>query len=101
MEFKFTSLDQDFLIFKELVESTPFTFAKTMSNIPHEWIFRGSVAKNIDIQKWFFAVAFIRKYGYVKKFYSKEFTYFDYNGHQYWTMGAPIEETTIINRAKL
>jgi len=31
-------------------------------------------------------------------FYKKKITYFDEDGLVYWTMGAPIEETTIINR---
>jgi hypothetical protein len=28
----------------------------------------------------------------------KPITYFDEDGRVYWTMGAPIEETTIVNR---
>jgi hypothetical protein len=42
--------------------------------------------------------AFIRENGYEGKFYSKLITYYDNEGRVYWTMGAPIEETTIINR---
>ncbi len=30
--------------------------------------------------------------------YNKPITYYDHEGRVYWTMGAPIEETTIINR---
>ena len=34
------------------------------------------------------------------KFYQTSFTYYDYRGMVYWTMGAPLEETTIINRCR-
>ena len=26
---------------------------------------------------------------------------FDYDGYTYWTMGSPVEETTLINRVKI
>jgi hypothetical protein len=29
------------------------------------------------------------------------FTYLDFDGWTYWTMGEPVEETTLINRARL
>ena len=45
-------------------------------------------------------VRHIRTHGYQGKFYDKPITYFDDAGMTYWTMGAPIEETTIINRCK-
>ena len=34
------------------------------------------------------------------KFYAKIIVYFDHNGFTYWTMGAPIEEATIINQTQ-
>ena len=33
-------------------------------------------------------------------FYRREITYYEEGGLVYWTMGAPLEETTIINRCK-
>ena len=49
------------------------------------------------------AVVFIRTYGERRTFEptGKSSVYFDIDGRQYWTMGAPIEETIIINRAWL
>ncbi len=41
---------------------------------------------------------YIRTYGYEGRFYHKPITYFDEDGMVYWTMGEPVEETTIINR---
>ena len=36
--------------------------------------------------------------GYQGSFYQKPITYFDHDGLVYWTMGGPVEETSIINR---
>ena len=44
-------------------------------------------------------VQMIREYGYQKKFGKRTFTYLDINNFMYWTMGAPKEETTVLNRA--
>jgi len=44
-------------------------------------------------------VLYIRKNGYVEKFMGRKYTYFDIGGYQYWTMGAPLKETILINRA--
>lgn len=40
----------------------------------------------------------IRFNGYEGRFYQKKITYFDEDGLVYWTMGAPLNETTILNR---
>ena len=45
-------------------------------------------------------VASIRRMGEARMFKGSEYTYFDANGYTYWTMGWPVKETTIINRAK-
>ncbi|RPH52224.1 MAG: hypothetical protein EHM85_03805 [Desulfobacteraceae bacterium] len=46
-------------------------------------------------------VVHIRRHGYIEKFTGREYTYFDVVDYQYWSMGAPLEETILINRAKL
>jgi len=43
-------------------------------------------------------VEHIRANGYEGKFYSKNITYYDEDGVTYWTMGAPLDETVIVNR---
>ena len=43
-------------------------------------------------------VKHIRRHGIEGPFYNKKYIYFEEDGLVYWTMGAPIEETTIINR---
>jgi len=74
-------------------------FAKTMPKIPHEYTVK-SWKPHLSISFEHF-VEHIRKNGYKEKFMKKEYTYFDFNGWKYWTMGDPIEETTIINRARI
>jgi hypothetical protein len=43
-------------------------------------------------------VIYIRTHGVEEKFYSKSFMYLYFEGHKYWTMGAPLEDTILINR---
>jgi hypothetical protein len=80
----------------EFVDSSQWTYAKTMPDWPHEYIVRERVDESLFLK----LVLHIRTNGYNGKFYQKDITYFDNNGMVYWTMGAPIDETTIINRCK-
>jgi len=80
---------------REFVSSCRWTFAKTYAATwPHEYIVRDRVDEDLFIQ----IVQHIRTYGYEENFYRKLITYFDEDGLVYWTMGAPIEETVIVNR---
>lgn len=82
---------------KAFVRQQKWTFAKTYaSSWPHEYIVRDSVDEDLFVQ----LVRHIRKYGYDGKFYRKNITYFDEEGLVYWTMGEPVDETTIVNRCK-
>jgi hypothetical protein len=82
---------------KVFIKNTIWTFAKTMPKWPHEYIVR----KNVDEKLFVLLVECIRNNGYLGHFYKKEITYYDYKEYTYWTMGAPIAETTIVNRALL
>lgn len=81
---------------REFIESSKWTFAKTMPEWPHEYIVRVKVDENLFIQ----LVHHIRNYGYKGKFYQKVITYYKDGRLVYWTMGASLEETIIINRCK-
>lgn len=82
---------------RHFIENTVWTFAKTYATTwPHEYIVRDRVDESLFVQ----LAQHIRGEGYDGKFYSKEIIYFDEDNMVYWTMGAPIEETTIINRCK-
>ncbi len=80
---------------KLFVNSQSWIFAKTYAKTwPHEYIVRDQVDEALFIA----LVEHIRANGYVGKFYKMDITYFDEDGMVYWTMGDPIETTTIINR---
>lgn len=82
---------------RNLVESAAWTFAKTYAPAwPHEYIVRDNVDEGLFIE----LVRHIRTHGYEGRFYTKAITYFEEDGLLYWTMGAPIEETTIVNRCR-
>ena len=80
---------------KIFIAESNWIFAKTYAKTwPHEYIVRDKVDENLFLE----LVMHIRNQGYVGKFYNNEYIYFDDRKKVYWTMGASIEETTIINR---
>lgn len=98
---KFTNQENDLVKFAEVVDNMKFKVAKSMPQMPHSYIVREPTASIFGIEHWYFLVEFIREYGYEEPFYSKTYIYFNHNGYKYWTMGAPVEDTIILNRAKL
>jgi len=78
------------------VEKEHWTFAKTMLEWPHEYLVR----HRVDEALFEATVVHIRAHGYQGYFYRRPMTYFDDGDWVYWTMGAPIAETTIINRCR-
>ena len=83
-------------VLQEFIDSTQWTFAKTMPEWPHEYIVKSKVDEELFEQ----LVRHIREHGYEGRFYQKIITYYDNHGMIYWTMGAPFDETIIINRCK-
>jgi hypothetical protein len=81
---------------REFVDTAEWTFAKTMPEWPHEYIVRDRV----DVSLFEALVRHIRAHGFERRFYRSVLTYYAEDGLLYLTMGAPIEETTIINRCK-
>lgn len=91
---KAATLPNDLL---EFIDATQWTFAKTYAHTwPHEYIVREKVNRDL-----FESLArHIRQHGFEGQFYKRVLTYFAADGLLYWTMGEPIEKTTIINRCK-
>jgi len=83
---------------KLFIANSSWVFAKSMPETPHEYTARRK-AKDVAMFERF--VLHIRKHGYRKKFGKYAYTYLDLDGWQYWTMGWPVRQTVIINRAKL
>jgi|TARA_Y100000294_G_scaffold107131_1_gene99433 hypothetical protein len=90
------SVDNEFAQeLKNFIKESNWIFAKTYAKTwPHEYIVRDNVDDGLFVK----LVEHIRANGYVGKFYKMDITYFDEDSIVYWTMGDPIETTTIINR---
>jgi hypothetical protein len=78
------------------VDEQTWTFAKTMPEWPHEYLVRDRVDKKLFVR----LVEHIRAHGREGRFYQRAITYYDEAGLVYWTMGAPLPETIIINRCR-
>lgn len=81
----------------EELEKQSWTFAKSYPTLPHWYIVR----QKMDEQLFVDMVIKIRELGVEEKFWKKSYIYFYSNGYKYWTMGNPVNETTIINKAKV
>ena len=81
---------------RSFVDAAEWTYAKTMPEWPHEYLVR----ERVDEQLFVGLVCHIRTHGREGRFYQKVLVYYEEAGMVYWTMGAPIPETTIINRCR-
>ena len=84
--------------YDDFIKRQKWTFAKTMANIPHWYIVKDRLSPDDQILFEEF-VQFIRDNGITARFWKYVFPYLRHDGFYYWTMGEPVEETTIINRA--
>jgi len=83
--------------FAAFVAAAPWRFAATMPQWPHEYTLR----RQHDPQVFEAAVRFIRQHGYQARWGRAIRTYVNLDGKRYWGMGAPVEQTILINRAAL
>lgn len=84
---------------REFVAGESWRFAKTYAEkAPHEYIVRDKINGTDDQFVQF--VLYIREYGFEASFWRKNHIYLPLDGKYYWTMGAPIDETIIINRCR-
>lgn len=90
-------LDYDRL--REMIARCKWTFAKTMPFAPHEYIVKNRCP--LSDEEFIYFIKMQRKYGVNERWgrYNHPYLYID--DHKYWTMMAPIEETKVINRAKV
>ena len=80
--------------FKQFIENNDWTFAKTMAEIPHYYLVRDNLSES-DMKLFDDFDEFIKKNGYTKEFYSKQYTYFNIGKLKYWVI------ENILNRAEL
>ena len=80
---------------KTFISENHWIFAKTYAkNLPHEYVVRKNVKSQFDE-----FVLTIRNKGFNAHFLDNEYIYLKIEDYFYWTMGNPINETIIINRA--
>lgn len=70
-------------------------FAKTMPENPHWYTLRKTWAQDAAFVE---TVEAMRTYGYREWYKKRPYTMFNVNGMKYWTMGAPLPSTILINR---
>lgn len=92
-------ITHDIEAFSLLEGSARWHWAKTYEKkAPHYYCVRSEFGNDEIFDR---VVAFMRRNSTEELFFGKPFRYFYYGGWKYWTMGNPIPETTIINRAKV
>ena len=80
--------------FARFVASQPWIFARTMPENPHEYALRRQ-GTNANFEA---AVRFIREHGLIEDYRGRSYKILYFGNHKYWTMGAPLAETILINR---
>ena len=81
--------------FRKFIGAQEWTASKHVA--AHEYIVRARVKNDVLFNEF---VLKIRKSGFNAKFKGTTYRYYELDGYKYWTMGAPLHETIIINRAK-
>ena len=83
---------------RSFVQESTWKFAKSMPQTPHEYSLRRNAKDEVLFER---VVIHIRQVGYQQKWGRATYTYLDIDGWQYWTMGSPLDQTILINRARL
>ena len=94
--------DMEHIIYDKLrsmIARCEWTFAKTMPFAPHEYIVKEKCPLTTEEFEYF--VNMQREHGVKERWgkYNNPYLYID--DYKYWTMGAPVEETIVMNRAKV
>jgi hypothetical protein len=77
--------------------SQKWIYAKTQPRNPHEYCLRNAWSAKISFDD---LVMYIRQHGYKEMFGHRVYTYCNFEGYRYWTMGSPLRDTILINRAR-
>ena len=88
----------DYEKLRKMIARCEWTFAKTMPFAPHEYIVKERCPLSDEEFEYF--VNMQREHGIRERWgkYNNPYLYID--DYKYWTMGAPLEDTTVVNRAK-
>lgn len=88
--------DDEMLFLNDFLTRHEWTYSKSMPKTPHDYIVREEINSDAEFD---LAVILIRKYGEAAYFFKKKLVYLLLGDYYYWTMGSPVAETVIINRA--
>jgi hypothetical protein len=86
------------------IAKSKWIYAKTMPETPHEYVLRRNCHAAGYEDEFVRMVELIRQYGYRGRFRLPPrrailLTYMNIDDHRYWSMGAPVPETILINRS--
>jgi hypothetical protein len=81
---------------RRFINDEQWRFANRMPDWPHEYLVR----ERVDRKLFERAVKHIRSNGYEGVFFQTVILYYEEGDLVYWTIGAPVEETVIINRCR-
>ena len=80
---------------RQFIDNAPWREAITYAETwPHEYVVRDQV----DEEMFAAVVEYVREHGTMESFYNKRHSHWYDRGYAYWSMGAPVSETTILNR---
>jgi hypothetical protein len=85
--------DDDRAWLREYIGRVRWRAART--GAPHAYTIRSWQADEASFER---AVVLIRRHGYDADFEGRTYTYLDLDGYAYWSMGAPLDETVVLNR---
>jgi endo-alpha-1,4-polygalactosaminidase (GH114 family) len=81
---------------RRFINDEQWRFTSRMPDWPHEYLVRERVDRTLFER----AVKHIRSNGYEGVFIHTQIRYYEEGDVVYWTIGAPVEETVIINRCR-
>ena len=84
---------------REMIARCQWTFAKTMPWCPHEYVVRGRCP--LTDEEFVYFVTMQRNHGVELRWGKYLLPYLIIDDYKYWTMGAPMEDTIVLNRAKV
>ena len=84
---------------RQFIGRCEWRFAKTMPQWPHEYIVRGNCP--LTDEEFLYFIRAERESGIQEPWGPYNHTYLYIDDYKYWTMGAPYEQTTVINRANI
>ncbi len=82
----------------DFIENSRWKFAKSMPQMPHWYTLRDHAG---DVPAFERFVMHIRHHGYKERFGKATYSYLNVGEWKYWTMGSPLDQTILINRAKI